>query len=153
MGFEIFLVCLIFLSRVCANILLHLFVLGVIEITQNRGALHRWLLAQLERSAISRQCAEMAGVESAKRYFHKTFFFNGHNGWKRWNYDLKKLHVFVVIGSVFKPYCLRFSMFCRDIKISWPFYQLTCYVAFWKPTVNEIKESRHAKLQFKSCLP
>ena len=37
-------------------------------LTQNRAAIHRWILAQADRSAITRKCELMAGVADKQRY-------------------------------------------------------------------------------------
>ena len=37
-------------------------------LTQNRAAIHRWILAQADRSAITRKCELMAGVAEEQRY-------------------------------------------------------------------------------------
>ena len=37
-------------------------------LTQNRAAIHRWILAQADRSAITRKCELMAGVADEQRY-------------------------------------------------------------------------------------
>ncbi len=36
--------------------------------TLNRGAVHRWILGQAERSAISRMCQDMANISDVARY-------------------------------------------------------------------------------------
>lgn len=41
---------------------------GIIGNTLNRGAVHRWLLSQSERTAIARQCQVMAGSSHQTRY-------------------------------------------------------------------------------------
>lgn len=41
---------------------------GLTGFTLNRGAVHRWIMAQAERGAISRQCQIMAGLISDGRY-------------------------------------------------------------------------------------
>jgi hypothetical protein len=40
---------------------------GLIGITLNRGAVHRWIMGQAERSAITRRCEEMANVGDVPR--------------------------------------------------------------------------------------
>uniref|UniRef100_A0A7M5XG19 Uncharacterized protein n=2 Tax=Clytia hemisphaerica TaxID=252671 RepID=A0A7M5XG19_9CNID len=49
---------------------------GLIGNTLNRGYMHRWLLSQHHRTAITRRCQEMAGVsryDRSKRNLDKTF--------------------------------------------------------------------------------
>ena len=41
---------------------------GLIGITLNKGAVHRWLMSQAERSAITRQCEAMANINEVTRY-------------------------------------------------------------------------------------
>ena len=41
---------------------------GIVGLTQNRAAIHRWILAQADRSAITRKCELMAGVADEQRY-------------------------------------------------------------------------------------
>jgi hypothetical protein len=41
---------------------------GLLGITLNKGAVHRWLMGQAERSAITRQCEAMACVPEVERY-------------------------------------------------------------------------------------
>jgi hypothetical protein len=38
-----------------------------VGITLNKGAVHRWIMGQAERSAITRQCEAMASVTDIKR--------------------------------------------------------------------------------------
>jgi hypothetical protein len=40
---------------------------GLIGITLNKGAVHRWLMGQAERSAITRQCEAMASITETTR--------------------------------------------------------------------------------------
>ncbi|CAB4002634.1 Hypothetical predicted protein [Paramuricea clavata] len=40
---------------------------GIVGLTQNRGAINRWILAQADRSAITRKCQLMAGVAEEQR--------------------------------------------------------------------------------------
>ena len=40
---------------------------GLIEMTLNKGAVHRWLISQAERSAITRQCGTMANITETTR--------------------------------------------------------------------------------------
>ncbi|CAB3981119.1 Hypothetical predicted protein [Paramuricea clavata] len=40
---------------------------GLVGITLNKGAVHRWIMGQAERSAITRQCEAMASVTDIKR--------------------------------------------------------------------------------------
>ena len=40
---------------------------GIVALTQNRGAVDRWILAQADRSAITRKCQLMAGVAEEQR--------------------------------------------------------------------------------------
>ena len=40
---------------------------GLVGITLNRGAMHRWILGQAERAAIMRQCESMANVSDIPR--------------------------------------------------------------------------------------
>ena len=40
---------------------------GLVGITLNRGAMHRWILGQAERAAIMRQCETMANVSDIPR--------------------------------------------------------------------------------------
>ena len=44
---------------------------GIVGTTQNRGAIHRWILAQADRSAITRECKLMAGVAEEQSYINK----------------------------------------------------------------------------------
>lgn len=44
---------------------------GIVGMTQNRGAIHRWVLAQADRSAITRKCKLMASVAEEQRYINK----------------------------------------------------------------------------------
>ena len=37
-------------------------------LTQNRAVIHRWILAQADRPAITRKCELMAGVADEQRY-------------------------------------------------------------------------------------
>jgi hypothetical protein len=41
---------------------------GLVGFTLNRGAVHRWILGQAERSAISRMCQDMANISEVTRY-------------------------------------------------------------------------------------
>jgi hypothetical protein len=41
---------------------------GLVGFTLNRGAVHRWILGQAERSAISRRCQDMANMSEVTRY-------------------------------------------------------------------------------------
>lgn len=41
---------------------------GLIGFSLNRAAVHRWLLAQSERAAITKSCKDMAGVSGKPRY-------------------------------------------------------------------------------------
>lgn len=41
---------------------------GLIGFTMNRASVHRWLLSQSERAAITAQCKSMAGICSKPRY-------------------------------------------------------------------------------------
>lgn len=43
--------------------------------TLNKGAVHRWLLGQAERSAISRECETMANVNNHTRYIDVILVF------------------------------------------------------------------------------
>ena len=45
-------------------------------ITLNKGAVHRWILGQAERSAVTRQCEAMANVTDIKRSVTKIPFKN-----------------------------------------------------------------------------
>ena len=40
---------------------------GIVGLTQNGGAINRWILAQADRSAVTRNCQLMAGVAEEKR--------------------------------------------------------------------------------------
>ena len=40
---------------------------GLVDITLNRGAMHRWILGQAERAAIMCQCEAMANVSDIPR--------------------------------------------------------------------------------------
>ena len=40
---------------------------GIVGLTQNRGAINRWILAQADRSAVTRNCQLMAGVAEEQR--------------------------------------------------------------------------------------
>ena len=40
---------------------------GLVGITFNIDAVHRWLMAQAERSAVTRVCEDMANVNVIKR--------------------------------------------------------------------------------------
>ena len=40
---------------------------GLVGFTLNRGAVHRWILGQAERSAISRNCQDMANMSEVTR--------------------------------------------------------------------------------------
>ena len=40
---------------------------GIVGITLNKDAVHRWLMGQAERSAITRQCEAMACVTEVER--------------------------------------------------------------------------------------
>jgi hypothetical protein len=40
---------------------------GLIGMTLNKGAVHRWLMGQAERSAITRQCEAMANITEVTR--------------------------------------------------------------------------------------
>ena len=39
----------------------------MVGITLNRGAMHRWILGQSERTAVTRECMKMAGADPAER--------------------------------------------------------------------------------------
>ena len=41
---------------------------GLVGFTLNKGAVHRWILGQSERCAISRNCQEMANITDVERY-------------------------------------------------------------------------------------
>ena len=41
---------------------------GLVGFTLNRGAVHRWILGQAERSAISRMCQDMANISEVTMY-------------------------------------------------------------------------------------
>ena len=41
---------------------------ALIGITLNKEAVHRWLMSQAERSAITRQCEAMANINEFTRY-------------------------------------------------------------------------------------
>ena len=41
---------------------------GLIGFTLNRGAVHRWILGQSERCAITRSCQDMADMHDEHRY-------------------------------------------------------------------------------------
>ena len=43
---------------------------GLIGFSLNRAAVHRWLLAQSERAAITNKCKDMAGAEAKPRLTH-----------------------------------------------------------------------------------
>ena len=43
---------------------------GMVLMTLNRGAVHRWLMGQAERHAIIKQCEVMANVTEVTRYFN-----------------------------------------------------------------------------------
>ena len=45
---------------------------GLIGFTLNRAAVHRWLLLQSERAAITSQCKSLAGMECQPRYGQAT---------------------------------------------------------------------------------
>lgn len=47
---------------------------GIVGFSLNRSSVHRWLLAQSERAAITRKCKEMAGVDTVPRFFNIFFF-------------------------------------------------------------------------------
>ena len=58
---------------------------GLVGFSMNRASVHRWLLSQSERAAISRKCKDMAGMNYKPRYDHsrkiviwnaRTFFYN-----------------------------------------------------------------------------
>ena len=49
---------------------------GLVGITLNKGAVHRWILGQAERSAVTRQCEAMANVTDIKRSVTKIPFKN-----------------------------------------------------------------------------
>jgi hypothetical protein len=40
---------------------------GVVGMTLNKGAVHRWLMGKAERSAITKQCEAMANVTEVTR--------------------------------------------------------------------------------------
>jgi hypothetical protein len=40
---------------------------GLVGMTLNRGAVHRWIMGQAERSAITKQCKAMANVSDVSR--------------------------------------------------------------------------------------
>jgi hypothetical protein len=40
---------------------------GLVGFTLNKGAVHRWILGQAERSAISRNCQDMANMSEVTR--------------------------------------------------------------------------------------
>ena len=40
---------------------------GMVGMTLNKGAVHRWLMGQAERSAITKQCEVMANVTEVTR--------------------------------------------------------------------------------------
>ena len=40
---------------------------GMVGMTLNKGAVHRWLMGQAERSTITKQCEAMANVTGAAR--------------------------------------------------------------------------------------
>lgn len=40
---------------------------GLVGISMNRDAVHRWMLSQSERAAITRQCKLMAGLDNVPR--------------------------------------------------------------------------------------
>lgn len=40
---------------------------GIVGLTKNRGAINRWILAQADRSAVTRKCQLMAGVAEEQR--------------------------------------------------------------------------------------
>ena len=40
---------------------------GIVGFTLNRSAVHRWIMAQSERGAITQKCYEMAGLENKNR--------------------------------------------------------------------------------------
>ena len=46
---------------------------GLIGITLNKGAVHRWLMSQAERSAITRQCEAMANINEVTRYNNRSY--------------------------------------------------------------------------------
>ncbi len=41
---------------------------GLVGMTLNKGAVHRWIMGQAERGAITRQCEAMANISDATRY-------------------------------------------------------------------------------------
>jgi hypothetical protein len=41
---------------------------GLTGISMNRPAVHRWLLSQSERAAITKQCKSMSGIDCQSRY-------------------------------------------------------------------------------------
>ena len=41
---------------------------GLVGMTLDRGAMHRWITGQAKRSAITRQCEIMANATGSKRY-------------------------------------------------------------------------------------
>lgn len=47
---------------------------GLVGVTLNRGAVHRWIMGQAERSAISRKCEEMANISDVPRLIHARLF-------------------------------------------------------------------------------
>ena len=42
---------------------------GIVGFTLKKGAVHRWILGQSERCAISRKCQEMANITDVERYY------------------------------------------------------------------------------------
>ena len=40
---------------------------GLVGMTLNKGTVHRWLMSQAERSAITRQCETMANITETTR--------------------------------------------------------------------------------------
>ena len=46
---------------------------GLIGITLNKGAVHRWLMSQAERRAITRQCEAMTNINEVTRYNNRSY--------------------------------------------------------------------------------
>ncbi len=47
---------------------------GIVGLTQNRAAINRWILAQPDRSAITRKCELMEGVAEEQRYYTVKYY-------------------------------------------------------------------------------
>lgn len=62
---------------------------GIIGNRLNRGAVHRWLLSQSERTAIARQCQVMAGSSHENRY-EMTVVKKSLQTWVGWGLKLAK---------------------------------------------------------------